>query len=260
MKMKLMIPIAALALAGCKDNPQQVTPVAVPAAQAVAAPEKKTEPAAVQEGHAGHEGCTHQPAEPAADGHAGHEGCTGNHGGEAHQPAEPAEDGHAGHEGCAGAHEAEAGQGIEPGQNTEAVAVTDPATGAAILAAGAKLAGATPVTIDDLIAKPERYAGKTVRVAGNISAMCYHRRGWFAVQAEGRSGAVVRVVTTPSFKVPENSIGKKARAEGVVSIVEVPSGAARHYAADHKVGDPAAVKDDKPVQAVIIRATGAEFL
>ena len=297
MKMTLMIPIAALALAGCKDSPQQPTPVAEPAAQAVAAPEEKAEPAAVQEGHegcphqhaqaaeddhaghegctearqparaaeddhAGHEGCTEarQPAEPAVDGHAGCEGCPLNRGGEAHQHAQATGEGHAGHEGCAGAHDVEEGQPAVPGQNTEAVPVTDQATGAAILGAGAKLVGAPPVTIGDLIAKPERYVGKTVRVSGNISAMCYHRRGWFAVQAEGRGGAAVRVITAPAFKVPENSIGKKARAEGVVSLVEVPAGAARHYAEDHQVGSPAALQDDKPVQTVIIRATGAEFL
>ncbi|MGI5863457.1 MAG: DUF4920 domain-containing protein [Myxococcales bacterium] len=241
MKMRLMIPLAALALAGCQDKPQQVTPATSTAAQAVAAaaPEKKADPAPAQEAGHQHEGNHGDEAEQHAhEGHAQHEGCTGDHGGD---------------------HGMKVGV-LMPVPEHEGTLVTDPATGATFLAAGARLTGAERVSIEDLMAKPERYAGKTVRVAGNISAMCHHKRGWFALQGEGRGGEVVRVITTPAFRVPENAMGKQARAEGVVEIVAVPASDARHFAVDHKVGDPAAVKDDKPVKSVVIRATGAEFI
>lgn len=209
MKIALIVPLAALALAGCQEKSQAPAAPATPAAAAPAPAEPK--------------------AAPAATAHAVDEGCTGDHGTEALQ------------------HE-------------QAATVTDPASGATVTAAGAKLAGLPVVSLAEVTGKPDDYVGKTVRLEGNVSAMCHHMRGWFAVQEEGRNGALVRVITTPSFLVPAGSIGKKVRTEGVVEFVQVSAGAARHYAKDHQVGDPAAVQDDAPVKSVIVRATGAEFL
>lgn len=130
----------------------------------------------------------------------------------------------------------------------------DPATGAMKSMVGQRLAGLPTVKVADLLAKPESYAGKTVRVEGDVSAMCQHRRGWFSVQDPGdRAGAYVRIVTAPSFLVPAGSIGKKARAEGVVQVVDTDPAAAAHYAKEHGMAVPAA-------KSVVLQATGAEFL
>jgi len=160
--------------------------------------------------------------------------------------AAPAEG--SGHEGCA-AHAAIA--------HPESATATD-ASGATVTVTGTKLAGLAAVSIAELLARPEQYAGKSVRVEGSVSAMCYHRRGWFAVQEGGSGGSFVRVVTAPTFLVPEGAMGKQVRTEGVVEVTEVAEGTARHYAKDHKLGDPSAVQG--PVKAVILRATGAEFI
>ncbi|MGC4116654.1 MAG: hypothetical protein QM765_19205 [Myxococcales bacterium] len=82
--------------------------------------------------------------------------------------------------------------------------------------------------------------------------MCIHRRAWFAVQSDDKNGGTVRVVTAPSFLVPEGAIGKRARAQGVVEIVDIPLETAQHYAEQH--GLPVQTK------AAVVRATGAEFL
>lgn len=135
----------------------------------------------------------------------------------------------------------------------------DPASGADMMKAGADLAGLEVVSVKDLIAKPDDYAGKTVRVEGDVNAMCHHRRGWFSVQDEGdRTGAFVRILTNPNFLVPAGSIGKKARAEGKVDVIEESAAAAKHYAEGHKIGDPN--KIEGPIKRVVIRATGAEFI
>ncbi len=156
---------------------------------------------------------------------------------------------------------------VEPGSCAEAANVrdtsftttTDPVTGATMNVAGQKLAGLPVVKVADLVARPGDFAGKTVRVEGDVSAMCTHRRGWFAVQDPGsKTGAYVRVLTAPSFLVPPDSIGKKARAEGRVEVIDVDPGAARHYAEDHKLGEQNA--HGAPNRSVVIRATGAEFI
>ena len=134
----------------------------------------------------------------------------------------------------------------------------DPETGADMTLVGQKLAGAKTVTVKELVEHPESFAGQTVRIAGNVNAMCHHRRGWFSVQDEGeRAGTFVRVITTPAFLVPAGSIGKKARAEGKVEVIDVPEGEAKHFAKGHGIGE---AEPAGPVKSVIIRATGAEFI
>jgi hypothetical protein len=86
--------------------------------------------------------------------------------------------------------------------------------------------------------------------------MCHHRR---ALRDPGVADQrYLRVVTTPAFLVPRGSMGSKATAEGKVDAVEVPVSMARHYAADHNLGNPAEVRG--PTEQYILRATGAEFL
>ena len=128
----------------------------------------------------------------------------------------------------------------------------DEKTGATVQAVGAKLASAQGASVAELAQMPEGWVGKTVRVEGNVSAMCTHRRAWFALSSDDKNGGVVRVVTAPAFLVPEGAIGKRARTEGVVELVDVDPETAAHYAEEH--GLPAQTK------AAVLRATGAEFL
>lgn len=132
------------------------------------------------------------------------------------------------HEGCGeqgdpGAHQgcSQCGAAVDGIQVPDEAATTkDPATGAMVTLVGAKL-NSVPVTpVADLLARPQAFAGKTVRLEGNVTAMCSHRRAWFAIQSEDRSGASVRVWAAPAFLVPAGSIGKKARTEGLVEVTQ----------------------------------------
>ncbi len=161
------------------------------------------------------------------------------------------------HSGGCGDCDKEKGAGTAPADTV--VTATDPETGKPMELIGAKLAGAALVKVADLAARPDEFVGKTVRVEGDVSAMCHHRRAWFAVQDEGdRSGGFVRVLTTPKFLVPAGSIGKKVRVEGTVEVVEVPAKQAKYFAKGHKMGDPD--KIEGPVKRPVIRANGAELL
>lgn len=130
----------------------------------------------------------------------------------------------------------------------------DPGVQATVTAVGADLVAAPAVAIDELVARPEGYVGKPVRVEGEVTAMCVHRRAWFAVRA---GAANLRVLTAPAFLVPLGSTGKRARTVGTVALVEVPEEAARHYSRDHRLRDPS--NPETAHRAVVLRATGAEF-
>ena len=155
-------------------------------------------------------------------------------------------------------HECGCGVGMAP-EVDEVGDGVDPSTGKSMQMVGQKLAGAPVVSVRDLLANPNAYQGKTVRLEGDVSAMCQHRRAWFAVQDDGeREGRYVRVVTAPAFLVPAGSVGRRARTEGRVSVVEVPAGSAKHYAEEHKLGDPSAVRGAE--RRIVISAFGAEFI
>ncbi|MBN1608417.1 MAG: DUF4920 domain-containing protein [Polyangiaceae bacterium] len=125
-------------------------------------------------------------------------------------------------------------------------------------AVGAALAGAKRVSVAELLAKPAGFVGQTVRLEGEVTAMCHHQRAWFAIRDDATPASqYVRVQTRPAFLVPTGAIGKRAKAEGRVELVQVPQAMAQHYASDHGLGDPKAVTG--PVQAPVIIAMGAEF-
>lgn len=141
-------------------------------------------------------------------------------------------------------------------ENPKVVSVARP-DGKVATHAGDAFAGAALVKVSDLLANPAGYAGKTVALEGDVSAMCTHERAWFAVAADDQSGRFVRVMTAPTFLVPAGSVGLTARTEGTVEVVEVAADHARHLAGEHQLGDPSAIKDN--LQQVIVRARGAEF-
>lgn len=151
----------------------------------------------------------------------------------------------------------------DPAAADKKTLTTDPTTGETVVAVGGKLAAAPVVKVADVLARPQEYAGKTIRLEGNVSAMCTHKRAWFALQSEDKSGAFVRIIGAPTFLVPEGSVGKKARTEGTVELVDVPAETQEHFAQEHQL-DPAAAKAagprDGPQKTAVLKATGAEFI
>jgi hypothetical protein len=127
----------------------------------------------------------------------------------------------------------------------------DPVTGVEGQAVGAALGAAKLLTVPELLAQAGNLKGQTVRLSGQVSAMCQHRRAWMALQQpEDRSGGWVRVLAAPRFLIPAGSVGKKAIAEGTVEVVEVPAAGTRHLAQEHSLSQGAQ-------QQVVVRATGA---
>jgi hypothetical protein len=146
------------------------------------------------------------------------------------------------------------------------------------LGAGVALKEVTP--IEDVIARPADFVGKTIRVDGVATAVCTHMGCWMAVAPEGDAqGATVRVKVDDGVIVfPVTAKGSKVSAEGVFEAVgtseeakapaAAPSGesASRAGAAGGGGAPPARKKeadgehakaDPKASQQYQLKATGA---
>jgi len=108
-----------------------------------------------------------------------------------------------------------------------------------------------PTRIDAILANPEAYVGKTVRVDGVATAVCAHMGCWMAVApADNPSGTTLRLKVDDGVIVfPVTAKGKRVSAQGVVEVV---TGAeAKEAAGEHAQRDPGASKDYQ------LKATGA---
>jgi hypothetical protein len=119
------------------------------------------------------------------------------------------------------------------------------------LGAGVTLKEATP--IEALVARPDDYAGKTVRVDGIATAVCEHMGCWLAVAPEkDPTGKTVRLKVEDGVIVfPVTAKGKKVSAEGVFEKIDAQDEHANEAAGEHGKHDPAASAKYQ------IKATGA---
>ena len=143
-----------------------------------------------------------------------------------------------------------------------ALAATPPAA-AETYGAGVGLAETT--SIEAIVADPEAYAGKRVRVEGKVAAVCPLRGCWMELAA-GEDGPVVRIKVDDGVIVfPADAAGRPAAAEGVVRVVELSRdeylGWLAHLAEERgQEFDPeAAGVGDGPFKLIQIHATGAEI-
>ena len=134
---------------------------------------------------------------------------------------------------------------------------TDP-SGKKHWSGGKPLDNASVVSVGDLLASPDKYAGKTVRLQGQVNAFCQHRRAWFSMQDErDRSGVFLRVLAAPAFLVPEHAMGMRVDVEGTVVVRDESEAFARHLAQSHNLGS--APSPGMSPKRVILQATGATF-
>ena len=123
---------------------------------------------------------------------------------------------------------------------------------------GASLTLKAKTPLAKLLAAPKTFEGKKVLIEGKVVAMCRHRRAWFAF-GDSKGNPVVMVRTAPRFFVPTEAMGRRAVAEGTVTVKTFPKKMAAHLAKEHKLfgGDPKAI--DGPRTLVTIEATGVQF-
>lgn len=119
------------------------------------------------------------------------------------------------------------------------------------LGAGVTLKESTAIPV--LVAKPNDYAGKTIRIDGVATAVCTELGCWMAVASESDpKGPVVRLkVEDGAIVFPMSAKGKKVSAEGVFEAIGDKDEHAKEAAGEH------AKQDAKASTTYQIKATGA---
>jgi len=119
---------------------------------------------------------------------------------------------------------------------------------------------APAVAIAELLAHPQVWVGKTVRVDGTIQDVCPMRGCWIDVAGSGAPGVLRVKVTDGEIVFPADAKGRAVSAEGVFERLEMRGeqavGWMRHLAEEkNEPFDPASVPD--PLVLYQIRGSGA---
>jgi hypothetical protein len=124
--------------------------------------------------------------------------------------------------------------------------------------AGVKLVDAT--SISALLADPEPFTGKTVRVEGMIAEVCPKRGCWMELAGDVAGDKLRFKVEDGAMVFPMDAKGKYAVAEGVVAVTQLTLEQTREYAEYQakeygKPYDPASITEGRRI--VRLDGTGA---
>jgi len=129
----------------------------------------------------------------------------------------------------------------------------------AVIARGEKLKGLQAVKLAELVAAPDKYVAKSVRVEGTVRKACTKAGCWMELAESAAPGAAgVRVIMKDhGFFVPTDSAGSKATVEGTVAVETLDEGEAQHF-----VSEGGSVSKDKDGKAreVHLTAVGVELV
>jgi hypothetical protein len=142
-----------------------------------------------------------------------------------------------------------------------AALIVSPALALAGKSYGKPLTGSDTIEIGELLANPDQYLGKTVRVEGVITGVCEKRGCWMSLGSKGEDFQEIRIKVEDGVIVfPMEAKGKTAVAEGTLAKVEMTLEQTvaykKHHAEEHgEEFDPAAVTE--PLVYYQIKGTGA---
>lgn len=108
------------------------------------------------------------------------------------------------------------------------------------------------VTVAEVLAAPENFAGRDIRFVGPIQSVCQVKGCWMRV---GTDPNVFVKFKDYAFFVPLDATGREVVLEGQVAVKEIPVAEARHYLEDAGKHDEA-MKITKPVREVTFMASG----
>lgn len=123
---------------------------------------------------------------------------------------------------------------------------------------GVTLTTATPIAT--LLATPESYVGKKIRVDGVVKAVCEEMGCWIELTDPDGTKALRFKVEDGVIVFPVSAKGRKASAEGTLVKVEAPATAGEHdvmHAADGKEAPKPAAPGAATTVTYLVRATGA---
>lgn len=130
-----------------------------------------------------------------------------------------------------------------------------------------KIADTQMIEVAKLLADPDAYAGKDVKVSGVVSDVCKNMGCWARLKPAGdeaKSGKNVFVKFTcgggdgPDGKLlPESVVGKTMVVEGRLKVSEISEETARHYAEDGGASEEEIAKIKGPQKEIRIASPAA---
>jgi hypothetical protein len=125
---------------------------------------------------------------------------------------------------------------------------------------GAPLSNASPVELATVLASPQAFEGKTVKLQGKVNTVCQKKGCWMTL-SEKPDGPRVRVTFKDyGFFVPKDLPGRRVLAEGTFEVKTLPQAQAQHYAEDEAAagGKPRPVAGDEVEMSLV--ASGVALL
>jgi hypothetical protein len=158
--------------------------------------------------------------------------------------------------------------GCDRGPKSEAATTSSPSTAPAVSADvktqkfGAGVSVAEVTSISKILATPDAFKGKTVKVEGMVTDVCPKRGCWFEMAGENAGEKLKFKVVDGEMVFPVDSKGMYAQAQGQVTVKELSLEESKQYAEYQakeygKPYDPASVT--KPTLIVRLDGTGAVF-
>jgi len=98
---------------------------------------------------------------------------------------------------------------------------------------GVTLGDSTPVSA--IVANPEQFAGRRVRIEGEVTEVCKMRGCWMALKSDTPGKTIKFKVTDGVMVFPQSAIGKFAVAEGMVRKMQLDADATRRMLAHEAV-------------------------
>ena len=96
------------------------------------------------------------------------------------------------------------------------------------LGAGVSITEATPIAT--ILARPDDFVGKTIRVDGVATAVCEDMGCWMSIASEADAAKTIRVKVEDGVIVfPMSAKGKKVSAEGVFEVVGPKDAETKRY-------------------------------
>ncbi len=121
---------------------------------------------------------------------------------------------------------------------------------------GAPFTEAKVVALDKAISDVEKYAGKAIKVEGEIKDVCQAKGCWLVITDGERAMRVS--FKDYGFFVPKDATGKKVVLEGMIEKKTITEMHAQHIAQESKEKtDPSTIKG--PQQIITMVATGVEI-
>jgi hypothetical protein len=134
-----------------------------------------------------------------------------------------------------------------------------PHTQAGTMRFGAPLGDSPETQLAEVLAAPDAYHQKTVRLSGHVSRACSRKGCWMELAVDASPAAPRCRVTFQdyAFFVPTDAAGSRAKLEGVVQVTEVKAEAVDHYESE---GATFTNKDaDGSAKEVRLVASGVEL-